>query len=91
MALLVATDHSSLTALPDDELPAADAALRDALQVLADVRGARDTCVVCLARPRTVVLQPCGHLVVCDACLPHVRGMCPIDRTPIAAVVHVRR
>ncbi|TYZ61405.1 hypothetical protein PybrP1_002955 [[Pythium] brassicae (nom. inval.)] len=40
------------------------------------------TCVVCLAKPATVVLVPCLHQVLCSACAVRVTT-CPVDREAI--------
>ena len=37
------------------------------------------SCVVCLARPRAVVLLPCRHLSLCEVCAAGV-SMCPMCR-----------
>ena len=41
--------------------------LRRARADQADRSGTR--CVVCLDNPREVVLQPCGHVCVCQECI----------------------
>lgn len=46
-------------------------------------------CAVCLDKPRSVVLQPCKHLVLCTTCVQALqpikgrkRKACPVCRTP---------
>ena len=41
-------------------------------------------CCVCMVQPRSVVLVPCGHLVLCRACAAHPNmHVCPVCRAPI--------
>eukprot|EP01094_Clydonella_sp_ATCC50884_P029989 TRINITY_DN9606_c0_g1_i1.p1 TRINITY_DN9606_c0_g1~~TRINITY_DN9606_c0_g1_i1.p1 ORF type:complete len:133 (+),score=31.41 TRINITY_DN9606_c0_g1_i1:2-400(+) len=43
-------------------------------------------CVVCLCEPKSTVLLPCRHFVVCSSC--HYRlDRCPICRAPISSFV----
>lgn len=46
-----------------------------------------EPCVVCLQRPRSQVLYPCGHRVCCEPCARQVRAQlqpkCPICRRPV--------
>lgn len=41
-------------------------------------------CVVCLEVGRDVVVEPCGHLVLCGKCLSQVER-CPICRGDIVS------
>jgi hypothetical protein len=41
----------------------------------------KDTCVVCLDKPKTCVLLKCRHLCVCDTC-GYALDKCPICRYP---------
>jgi hypothetical protein len=46
-------------------------------EVLAEMQVQRvrqDECIVCMDRPRSVTLLPCGHRVLCAACCSGVRG-----------------
>merc|ERR1712196_178698 len=43
-----------------------------------------NTCCVCLDNPRSIVLQPCWHHVLCSSCAESL-SICPICRTPILA------
>eukprot|EP00742_Colponemidia_sp_Colp-10_P005563 GILJ01005946.1.p1 GENE.GILJ01005946.1~~GILJ01005946.1.p1 ORF type:complete len:633 (+),score=87.92 GILJ01005946.1:94-1992(+) len=47
-------------------------------------------CKVCFERPMDVVLYPCGHIVVCEACGALLRN-CPICRQAVREVVKVFR
>ncbi|KAL8179644.1 UNVERIFIED_CONTAM: hypothetical protein K2H54_070292, partial [Gekko kuhli] len=40
------------------------------------------TCKVCMDKEVSIVLIPCGHLVVCAECAPNLRR-CPICRGTI--------
>jgi hypothetical protein len=40
------------------------------------------TCVVCFEAPRSVVLQPCLHLVLCSGCAPKFKN-CPMCRRDV--------
>lgn len=40
-------------------------------------------CVVCLVERRSVVLQPCGHVVLCFACSTRCGATCPQCRTAV--------
>ncbi|PAA65561.1 hypothetical protein BOX15_Mlig016736g2, partial [Macrostomum lignano] len=47
-------------------------------------------CVVCLDRERNIMLQPCNHFCLCDACHQRLkRRVCPICNRPIASVLPV--
>ena len=53
---------------------------------------AETMCIVCQVNPTTIVLQPCGHCVLCLGCSESgCRKFCPVCRTPIAARVQPRR
>ena len=43
-----------------------------------------EPCSICFAHPRTVVTEPCRHLVLCTSCSRMV-GQCPLCRSPIAS------
>lgn len=44
-----------------------------------------DLCVVCLDEPRSIVVLPCVHFVLCSCCVPAVRqlGCCPVCRAAV--------
>jgi hypothetical protein len=46
-----------------------------------------NACVICLERPKNVLLQPCRHLCVCQACSPTI-AECPLCRTNIDSRIH---
>lgn len=41
------------------------------------------TCVVCLDRPRDVLLLPCRHFSICGVCSAQIRDRCPVCRRTI--------
>lgn len=52
------------------------------------------TCVACMARPRCMVVRPCGHLCCCEDCMDKISHVdkdsaCPICRAAIVEVVRV--
>lgn len=43
-------------------------------------------CVVCLTNPRSIVIKPCNHMVLCQECYDTIMqtdGLCPLCRVPI--------
>lgn len=50
-------------------------------------------CCVCLGETSTHVMIPCGHLCLCNACLPSVEntGRCPICRIQINSTILIYR
>ena len=75
---------------------------RDAESELADERQSRRVaesqvanyrsrvrCVMCLEEERSVLLQPCWHLVSCKSCADKV-GICPVCRTQIEGRLKVK-
>ena len=50
---------------------------------------ADQACVVCLTRPKVVILAPCGHKCLCRRCMrillsmPKEKRLCPLDKIPI--------
>lgn len=56
-------------------------------------RSESQKCVVCLDRPRNVVLLPCSHLALCNECCARMSDStdCPVCRAAVAQihVVHV--
>ena len=55
----------------------------------ADEDNARNECVVCLDAPKTIVLIPCGHKCLCEACAEwiEVGDPCPVCREKVAAKI----
>lgn len=48
----------------------------------------RPACIVCMARPQEVAIDPCGHVSMCGNCSQAVRN-CPMCRGPISKVLRV--
>lgn len=61
--------------------------------VAAEGASVMDVCGVCWNRPKTIVLAPCGHKGLCEACLPEIRAgqRCPFCRANIESYVDARR
>lgn len=45
-------------------------------------------CIICLAKPREIIIKPCGHLVCCEQC-SSMLNECPICRKAIIGIVIV--
>ena len=44
----------------------------------------KEICLICLVKPREILLMSCGHVVVCMDCNEtEIRGKCPICNKPI--------
>lgn len=50
-----------------------------------------DSCIVCLDKPRDIVVIPCGHICICSSCVQLVNNKCPICRMKIDRVVPMFR
>ncbi|KAG1656123.1 hypothetical protein FOA52_007822 [Chlamydomonas sp. UWO 241] len=62
-----------------------EAKIRSLLDAI-EVQLQQDECTVCMDRPCSVTLLPCGHRVLCAACCAGVRsgnGKCPVCRQGI--------
>jgi len=46
-------------------------------------------CVICLDKVRTILFQPCNHLVCCTKCSKIVNSKCPICRKEITSSLRV--
>ena len=46
----------------------------------------KDTCVICYVQSRSIVLEPCNHLILCEKCARNVQT-CPYCRIPIERMV----
>ena len=46
-------------------------------------------CVVCLDKPLTHAVRPCGHLIACTDCAEKLSKKCPICRRPIFATLRI--
>jgi E3 ubiquitin-protein ligase MUL1 len=55
-----------------------------------DSENTGETCVVCLDRPRDVVILDCGHICVCKLCAEQVTE-CPVCRRNIARLLPIYR
>ena len=51
--------------------------------------GGETTCIVCMARPKSHIAVPCGHLCVCGVCAERMQD-CPYCRAPAQQWVHAR-
>lgn len=40
-------------------------------------------CVVCRQNRRGIILLPCGHVCLCEACSARITDFCPVCRTEI--------
>ncbi|OWY95380.1 hypothetical protein PHMEG_00034629 [Phytophthora megakarya] len=58
------------------------AALRSKYRAALENRREKEVCLVCCAKPVSVVLLPCRHQVLCASCALRVTS-CPVDRTDI--------
>ncbi|KAG1653270.1 hypothetical protein FOA52_002730 [Chlamydomonas sp. UWO 241] len=71
-----------LVRMQDD--PVVGGRLSEVLAEMQEVQLQQDECIVCIDRPRSVTLLPCGHRVLCAACCADVRdvpkgnGLCPV-------------
>lgn len=50
--------------------------------------GSRPWCVICMAKPEEVAVDPCGHLSMCQGCAEQVQ-QCPVCRGPIGKLLRV--
>lgn len=48
----------------------------------------RPWCIVCMASPQEVALDPCGHMSMCHTCANEVKE-CPLCRGPIQKILRV--
>jgi len=49
-----------------------------------------ETCVICLTGPRTHVLIPCGHKLMCEICAAQrMCSTCPICRANITSIIRI--
>ena len=51
--------------------------------------GGETTCIVCMARPKSHIAVPCGHLCVCGVCAERMQD-CPYCRGPVQQWMHAR-
>ena len=50
-----------------------------------------EKCIACCEKPRNVLLNPCGHLVLCSDCLKGCKGICPMCNEPYGEAVISKR
>lgn len=48
--------------------------------------GGTNQCIVCMDAPMQVILIPCHHICVCQACSTHLNSKCPVCRMDIQKV-----
>ena len=46
-------------------------------------------CAVCLDQPRTMLLKPCNHFVVCAGCAGMINNICPLCRDKVLSMEKV--
>ncbi|EFJ45101.1 hypothetical protein VOLCADRAFT_94594 [Volvox carteri f. nagariensis] len=67
-------------------IPAAPAVTVQAATFASKYDDDEHLCVVCMENTRSILLMPCGHLVLCGTCLPAIEAkgnLCPICRESI--------
>jgi hypothetical protein len=67
------------------EMRAALAALRAENDALNNER----SCCICLAEPRTHMIEPCRHICICELCCARITDSCPVCRSPLATTSRV--
>ena len=53
------------------------------------MEGVDGTCVICLDKPKNILLLPCKHLIGCLDCVNQLKGVCPIDRKEFTSTMTV--
>ena len=47
-------------------------------------------CIICLDKPKNIILKPCMHMAMCRECLKRLQtGVCPICKETIQDVVKI--
>lgn len=46
-------------------------------------------CVVCLTRPRSYAIVPCGHMCLCETCTPTIGPICPMCRRDVGTTMRI--
>jgi len=54
-----------------------------------DIEGKR-TCIVCMVNIPSVIIMPCGHLVVCNECSQMITDKCPCDHSTIEKKIYLK-
>ena len=49
-----------------------------------------ETCAVCLTNSPCIIIQPCGHLILCSECSNRIDNKCPMDNTTITKKILLR-
>ena len=84
----------------DDELQSMEYELRVVLKRVTRARDeiekrkientdSNNSCCVCLEGKKTVVLMPCRHLCLCDACQYRIKETCPLCKTTVTHSINV--
>lgn len=96
----LAGERAALERLSDSELEeleakvlAASSALTAEWRRRSKARAEQHLCVVCLDKPRSVVLQPCHHCIMCKQCLRRLlsnsNALCPQCRGAITSHIEI--
>ena len=56
--------------------------VNDGADLLMDVDGDNNACVVCMVNPKTHLIKPCNHFCVCEDCI-RLLNTCPLCQRPI--------
>ena len=47
----------------------------------------QNLCKICMDKEKCILFQPCGHLIICENCIPSLEKKCPLCRQPIKKFV----
>jgi hypothetical protein len=63
--------------------------LQEEVLVAIHVEATKPVCAICMDRPISVALVPCGHHCLCDSCSEHFKppAPCPICRRTVAHIL----
>eukprot|EP01012_Entosiphon_sulcatum_P034506 TRINITY_DN43774_c0_g1_i1.p1 TRINITY_DN43774_c0_g1~~TRINITY_DN43774_c0_g1_i1.p1 ORF type:complete len:564 (-),score=78.32 TRINITY_DN43774_c0_g1_i1:178-1656(-) len=83
-------DVSTLASLKEEDLEKIGVTQVGARKKIMAAIGGNETqmCVICMDIPRSIVLDPCGHMSMCTACSRKVKR-CPICRTKVHKTILV--
>ena len=85
---LKAMNAVNLSVLTSEDLQNLETAVTDFLTRVRNSRSsAQSSCVVCRAAPKRVVLLPCRHMCICDACVS--LAACPVCRCAVESTISV--
>lgn len=91
LQLLLSTEGANIK-LDENNKTAMDACLKQYTKFMSAMQNARLSaqpsnseaaqahCVICMDRPPSVVIVPCGHLCVCQPCSGRLQQQCPVCR-----------